>query len=113
MSSTRSCVGWNVLRMPNHHLLKRVLFSMPNSRWRKQRGGQPLTYQRSMKEITKRLGAWKAKIRYVLKNNISYKPCAICTLVAAATLSITGKREPGTYNQTLDAKACSVCSEIG
>ncbi|KER23580.1 hypothetical protein T265_08573 [Opisthorchis viverrini] len=30
---------------------------MPNSEWRKQRGGQPLTWQRSMKEITKRLGA--------------------------------------------------------
>ncbi|KER25644.1 hypothetical protein T265_06934 [Opisthorchis viverrini] len=35
----------------------RVLFSMPNSEWRKQRGGKPLTWQRSMKEITKRLGA--------------------------------------------------------
>ncbi|KER28674.1 hypothetical protein T265_04545 [Opisthorchis viverrini] len=43
--------------MPNHRLPKRVLFSMPNSEWRKQRGGQPLTWQRSMKEITKRLGA--------------------------------------------------------
>ncbi|KAG5442652.1 hypothetical protein CSKR_109496 [Clonorchis sinensis] len=30
---------------------------MPNSEWRKQRGGQPLTWQKSMKEITKRLGA--------------------------------------------------------
>ncbi|KER28918.1 LOW QUALITY PROTEIN: hypothetical protein T265_13500 [Opisthorchis viverrini] len=47
----------HVLRMPNHRLPKRVLFSMPNSEWRKQRGGQPLTWQRSMKEITKRLGA--------------------------------------------------------
>ncbi|KER27743.1 hypothetical protein T265_05297 [Opisthorchis viverrini] len=47
----------HVLRMPNHRLPKRVLFSMPNSEWRKQRGGQPMTWQRSMKEITKRLGA--------------------------------------------------------
>ncbi|KER20171.1 LOW QUALITY PROTEIN: hypothetical protein T265_15381 [Opisthorchis viverrini] len=29
---------------------------MPNSDWRKQRGCQPLTWQRSMREITKRLG---------------------------------------------------------
>ncbi|KER29248.1 hypothetical protein T265_04094 [Opisthorchis viverrini] len=43
--------------MPNHRLPKGVLFSMPNSEWRKQRGGQPMTWQRSMKEITKRLGA--------------------------------------------------------
>ncbi|KAG5449306.1 hypothetical protein CSKR_100608 [Clonorchis sinensis] len=43
--------------MPNHRLPKRVLFSMPNSEWRKQRGGQPLTWQKGMKEITKRLGA--------------------------------------------------------
>ncbi|KER24927.1 hypothetical protein T265_07496 [Opisthorchis viverrini] len=50
------CLG-NVLRMPNHRLPKRVLFSMPNSEWCKQRGGQPLTWQRSMKKITKRLGA--------------------------------------------------------
>ncbi|KAG5445484.1 hypothetical protein CSKR_100973 [Clonorchis sinensis] len=34
----------HVLRMPNHRLPKRVLFSMPNSKWRKQRGGQPLTW---------------------------------------------------------------------
>ncbi|KER22778.1 hypothetical protein T265_09184 [Opisthorchis viverrini] len=47
----------HVLRMPNHRLPKRVLVSMRNSEWRKQRGGQPLTWQRSMKEITKRLGA--------------------------------------------------------
>ncbi|KER27332.1 LOW QUALITY PROTEIN: hypothetical protein T265_13817 [Opisthorchis viverrini] len=47
----------HVLRMPNHRLPKSVLFSMPNSEWRKQRGGQPLTWQRSMKEITKHLGA--------------------------------------------------------
>ncbi|KAG5453143.1 hypothetical protein CSKR_106970 [Clonorchis sinensis] len=47
----------HVLRMPDHRLPKRVLFSVPNSEWRKQRGGQPLTWKRGMKEITKRLGA--------------------------------------------------------
>ncbi|KER25885.1 hypothetical protein T265_06740 [Opisthorchis viverrini] len=47
----------HVLRMPNHCLPKTVLFSTPNSEWRKQRGGQPFTWQRSMKEITKGLGA--------------------------------------------------------
>ncbi|KER19715.1 hypothetical protein T265_11584 [Opisthorchis viverrini] len=52
-----------LLRMPNHRLPKRVMFSMPNSEWRKQRGGQPLTWQRSMKEITKRLGAVSATRR--------------------------------------------------
>ncbi|KER27208.1 hypothetical protein T265_05739 [Opisthorchis viverrini] len=35
----------HVLRIPCHRLAKRVLFSMPNSEWRKQRGGQPLTWQ--------------------------------------------------------------------
>ncbi|KER33382.1 hypothetical protein T265_00702 [Opisthorchis viverrini] len=47
----------HLLRMPNYRLPKRVVLSMPNSEWRKQRGGQPLTWQRGMKEITKRLGA--------------------------------------------------------
>ncbi|KER31264.1 hypothetical protein T265_02455 [Opisthorchis viverrini] len=50
----------HVLRMPNHRLPKRVLFSMPNPEWCKQRGGQPMTWQRSMKEMTKRLGAFGA-----------------------------------------------------
>ncbi|KAG5451292.1 hypothetical protein CSKR_106576 [Clonorchis sinensis] len=40
----------------------RVLFSMPNSEWRKQRGSQPLTWRKSMKEITKRLGAVAATL---------------------------------------------------
>ncbi|KAG5447550.1 hypothetical protein CSKR_101324 [Clonorchis sinensis] len=38
---------------------------------------------------------------------ISYKPCTIGTLVPGATVSITGKRECGTYNEALEAKACS------
>ncbi|KAG5453594.1 hypothetical protein CSKR_109547 [Clonorchis sinensis] len=36
---------------------------------------------------------------------ISYKPCTISTLVPAATVSITGKRECGTYNEVLEAKS--------
>ncbi|KAG5446871.1 hypothetical protein CSKR_111864 [Clonorchis sinensis] len=47
----------HVLRMLNHRLPKRVLFFVPKSELRKQRGGQPLTWQRVMKEITRRLGA--------------------------------------------------------
>ncbi|KAG5447628.1 hypothetical protein CSKR_107838 [Clonorchis sinensis] len=34
----------------------------------------------------------------------NYKPCTIGTLVPAATVSITGKRECGTYNEALEAK---------
>ncbi|GAA49359.1 NAD+ kinase [Clonorchis sinensis] len=34
----------------------------------------------------------------------SYKPCTIGTLIPAATVSITGKRECGTYNEALEAK---------
>ncbi|KAG5446786.1 hypothetical protein CSKR_105543 [Clonorchis sinensis] len=41
----------------NSRLPKRVLSSTSNSERRKQRGGQPLTWQKGMKEITKSLGA--------------------------------------------------------
>ncbi|KER22597.1 hypothetical protein T265_09361 [Opisthorchis viverrini] len=34
-----------------------------------------------------------------------YEPCAIGTVVPTATTSITGKRENGIYNQTLEADA--------
>ncbi|GAA48685.1 microtubule-associated protein 2 [Clonorchis sinensis] len=34
-----------------------------------------------------------------------YKPCTIGILVPAATVSITGKRECGTYNKALEAKS--------
>ncbi|KAG5451652.1 hypothetical protein CSKR_109133 [Clonorchis sinensis] len=52
-------------------------------------------------------------IRDIAIHVYTYKPCAVGTLVPAATVSTTGKRECGTYNQALEAKACSVCSEIG
>ncbi|KAG5445891.1 hypothetical protein CSKR_109645 [Clonorchis sinensis] len=58
-----------VLRMPNHRVPKRVLFSMLNSEWRKQRGGQPLTWQKGMKEITKRLGAVGVETLQVMAAN--------------------------------------------
>ncbi|KAG5449656.1 Major egg antigen [Clonorchis sinensis] len=35
---------------------------------------------------------------------VSYTPCTIGTLVPAATVSITGKQECGTYNEALEAK---------
>jgi hypothetical protein len=47
----------HVLRMPNHRLPRRVLLSVPPSEWRKPRGGQRVTWQKGMKEITKSLGA--------------------------------------------------------
>ena len=45
-----------VLRMPDHRLLKKALFSMPNSEWRKPRHGQSTTWQKGMKSLTKGLG---------------------------------------------------------
>ncbi|KER28372.1 hypothetical protein T265_13592, partial [Opisthorchis viverrini] len=48
-TSIEECVQHQKLRWVGHVLPKRVLFSMPNSEWRKQRGGQPLTWQKSMK----------------------------------------------------------------
>ncbi|GAA55419.1 hypothetical protein CLF_107882 [Clonorchis sinensis] len=44
---------------------------------------------------------YSAEIIWVL---LKLKPCTIGTLVPAATVSITGKRECGTYNETLEAK---------
>ncbi|KER22771.1 hypothetical protein T265_09214 [Opisthorchis viverrini] len=46
----------HVLRMPEHRLPRRVLFSVPRSGWRKPRGGQQMTWQKGVKEITKSLG---------------------------------------------------------
>ncbi|KAG5447044.1 hypothetical protein CSKR_108892 [Clonorchis sinensis] len=46
----------HVLRMPKHRLPRRVLFSVPPSDWRKPRGGQRMTWQKGVKEITKSLG---------------------------------------------------------
>jgi hypothetical protein len=47
----------HVLRMPSYRLPRKVLFSVPNSEWRKTRGGQRVTWQKGMKETTKSLGA--------------------------------------------------------
>ncbi|KER34242.1 hypothetical protein T265_00094 [Opisthorchis viverrini] len=40
----------------SRHLRRRVLFSVPPSAWRKPRGGQHMTWQKGLKEITKILG---------------------------------------------------------
>ncbi|KER23871.1 LOW QUALITY PROTEIN: hypothetical protein T265_14538 [Opisthorchis viverrini] len=46
----------HVLRMSKHRIPRRVLFSVPPSGWRKPRGGQYMTWQKGVKEITKSLG---------------------------------------------------------
>ncbi|KER28145.1 hypothetical protein T265_04976 [Opisthorchis viverrini] len=75
-------------------------------------GFEPQTF-RSVNSRPNHLGHLVPQLGVIQFNSIqfiSYKPCVISTLVPAATVSITGKPESGTYNQ---AKACSVCSEIG
>jgi len=47
----------HVLRMPSHRLPKKVMFSVPDSEWRKPRGGQSKTWRRDMKSVTKSLGS--------------------------------------------------------
>ena len=47
----------HVLRMPEHRLPKKALFSLPDSDWRKPRGGQSTTWQTGMKSVTKSLGS--------------------------------------------------------
>ncbi|KER28801.1 hypothetical protein T265_04411 [Opisthorchis viverrini] len=93
-TSIEECVQHQKLRWLGHVLRmpKRVLFSMPNSEWRKQRGSQHLTWQRSMKEITKRLGAvgptrlpgwgprdpqcaWLETLRDVTANRCQWRSC--------------------------------------
>ena len=39
----------HVLRMPGQRLPKKILFSMPDSEWRKPKGGQSPTWQNGMK----------------------------------------------------------------
>ena len=57
VSSITNYVGWVVLRMPDHRLPKKALFSMPDSDWWKPRGGQSTTWQKGMKSLTKGLGS--------------------------------------------------------
>ncbi|CAH8490480.1 unnamed protein product [Dicrocoelium dendriticum] len=47
----------HVLRMPAHRLPRRALFAFPGSDWKKCRGGQPMTWRRSMKKATSSLAA--------------------------------------------------------
>jgi hypothetical protein len=41
--------------MPDDRLAKRALFARPCSWWKRQQGGQCMTWQRSMKTITSKL----------------------------------------------------------
>lgn len=41
-----------VVRMPAHRLPRRALFTLPGREWKKSRGGQPMTWKRSMKILT-------------------------------------------------------------
>ena len=45
----------HVLRMPDDRLAKRALFARPCSWWKRQQGGQCMTWQRGMKTITTKL----------------------------------------------------------
>ena len=47
----------HVLRMPDHRLLKKTLFSVPDSDWWNPRGGQSTTWQKGIKSVTKGLGS--------------------------------------------------------
>jgi hypothetical protein len=47
----------HVLRMSDHRLPRKVLFSIPNPCWKKARGGQAMTWQREMKAVTVKLSA--------------------------------------------------------
>jgi Domain of unknown function (DUF6451) len=47
----------HVLRMPPHRLTRRALFSEPGIGWKLQRGGQAMTWHRSMKQLTSRLAS--------------------------------------------------------
>jgi hypothetical protein len=57
-SIKRNKLRWlgHVLRMPNNRLPKKTLYSLPNSEWRKPKGGQTMTWQKDLKATTKTLG---------------------------------------------------------
>ena len=47
----------HVLRMPDHCLPKKALFSISDPDWREPRGGQSTTWQKGVKSVTKGLGS--------------------------------------------------------
>ncbi|KER26335.1 hypothetical protein T265_06385 [Opisthorchis viverrini] len=65
-----------------------------------------LGHSEAMHQVTKILGINQ------LIQFISYDTCAMGTLVPAVTVSITGKRECGTYSQAFEAMTYSVCTEL-
>ena len=56
-TSIGDCIQHNKLRWFGHvlHMPKKILFSMPDSEWRKPKGGQSLTWQKGMKSVTRSL----------------------------------------------------------
>ena len=42
----------HVLRMPTHRFPQRALLALPGCGWKKQRGGQPMTWRRGVKKET-------------------------------------------------------------
>ena len=47
----------HVLRMPSNRLPNKALFALPDPTWRKLKGGQPMTWQRGLKSLTRSLGS--------------------------------------------------------
>ena len=87
----------HVLRMPSSRLPRRALFARISPSWRKPPGGQPLTWQRDLKSVTKALanvGAvrlpgggprdpsdrWLHTLSDMAKNRNQWRSC--CTFLA-------------------------------
>ena len=98
-STIKECIERNqlrwlghVLRMPSHRLPNKALFALPGSTWRKAKGGQPMTWQRGLKSLTKSLGsvgavrlpgwgprdpssAWLETVRDMAANRSQWRSC--------------------------------------
>ena len=53
----RNQLRWlgHLLRMPSHRLSRRALFAEPRADWKKQSGGQVMTWHRGIKMLTSKL----------------------------------------------------------
>ena len=82
----------HVLRMPSHRIPSRTLFAEPSANWRKARGGQRMTWQKDMKNVTKPLGQtgairlpgwgprdsvnmWLCTLRDMAQNRTQWREC--------------------------------------
>ena len=82
----------HVLRMPSHRLPNKALFALPDSTWRKPKGGQPMTWRKGLKSLTKGLGsvgavrlpgwgprdhqsAWLETVRDMALNRSQWRSC--------------------------------------